>query len=762
MVALRQTNFGAGELSPYMWGRTDSPLYGRGLRRLRDFVLTQQGQAFSRPGTRYLDFTRAGGVLRSRLVPFLVSDTEGYLLEFGEAGFLRVWRNGAVVQSDIPFPIIGEALWQMTWAQSNDVMLLTVAGQPPVTVARTGLTTFTAVWGDSPPTPIAPQWQDVATQARTTVPKLVTTGGSLTAATVASPLREWQWYVSAVIRTAEGRVFETTASLVTLQVDVASSPTGVTSTLSTNRVALGPDRPVTVRRQMGVTDVWAGSIVHRVERYLYYRGRGNLIGYVGETSGDLDFVDVGDTPNYEVPPLLGANPLRVRRASGAFVQDSARAIAYHQQRLLLGGLVLRPSTLLASAQGNQTQFDMWDLPIKGQALEVELASRTRETVRHFLSLQALLTFTDGGVWSQPGALDPTEVNGFAPIAETGCSFLRPLVVQATALYARAKGLGVSALLPSSQAAGLFSYADVSTHAQHLFAAGSSNASELVDWDYQQQPFGLVWAVRRNGQLLTCTFNGEMAGWALHTTPGRVPAAWDRFESVAVVPEGQQDIVYVCCRRDNRFTIERFANRLRGTGVEPADDDAALDCHVRFDHPLSSGTSPLLNASSALEGRDVWLCAVGNNPVGPMRVTAGKVDLAAAGFRLAAANSNPGPSILGGALQNVVGFIGLRYQPELELLDVVSSEARTKQRTVVSVGVGVDESRGLFVGQSPDKLVEWTQRSSASGYVGTIPESQFVVIPVKGGFDRAGRAFIRQTMPLPLAVLEVVREVDFGG
>jgi hypothetical protein len=68
----------------------------------------------------------------------------------------------------------------------------------------------------------------------------------------------------------------------------------------------------------------------------------------------------------------------------------------------------------------------------------------------------------------------------------------------------------------------------------------------------------------------------------------------------------------------------------------------------------------------------------------------------------------------------------------------------------------------MVGQSSDNLVEWTQRTAASGFTGTIPESQLIVIPVKGGYDRGGRCFIRQTAPLPLAVLEVVREVDFGG
>ena len=758
-MALRQTNFSAGELSPYMWGRTDSSLYARGLRRLRDFILTQLGQAFTRPGSKFVAFTRASGAARSRLVPFVISDTEGYLLEFSENGFMRAWKNGALVGSEVAFPIFGEALWQMTWAQQNDVMIITALNYPPITVSRTGLTTFTVAFGNSPPTPIAPQWQDVSTQARTTRPKLVTTGASLFTPSATSPIREWQWYVSAVIRTNEGRVFETTAERVTLQVDTALPSSSATTTLATNRVSLGPDKPVTVRRQTGVADIWAGSIVYRVERYIYYRGRGNLLGYVGESAADLDFVDVGDTPNYEVPPLLGSNPLQVRQFSGALVQDSARAVAYHQQRLLLGGLSLRPATMLASALGNQTQFDMWDLPIKGQALEVELASKTRETLRHFLSLQALLVFSDGGVWSQSGPLDPTELTGFTPIAERGCSFLRPLVVQGQALYAVAKGLGVAALSPSSSAAGLFTYSDVSTHAQHLFAAGSSNASELVDWAYQEHPFGLVWAVRRNGQLLTCSFAGGAAGWSLHTTPGLTATTPDRYESVAVVPEGQEDVVYVCCRRGAAYTIERFANRLRGAGAE---DDAALDCHTRFDHALSLGTSPELSVNSALEGREVWLCATSNNPVGPMVVRSGKVNLADYGFRLAKANSNPGPSIFGGIFQNVVGFIGLRYQPELELLDVVSTESRTKQRTVVSVGIGVDESRGLMVGQSSDNLVEWTQRTAASGFTGTIPESQLIVIPVKGGYDRGGRCFIRQTAPLPLAVLEVVREVDFGG
>ena len=47
-----KNNFSAGELSPTMEGRSDTPLYQQGVRTLLNFLVLPSGGLVRRPGTR--------------------------------------------------------------------------------------------------------------------------------------------------------------------------------------------------------------------------------------------------------------------------------------------------------------------------------------------------------------------------------------------------------------------------------------------------------------------------------------------------------------------------------------------------------------------------------------------------------------------------------------------------------------------------------------------------------------------------------------
>ena len=127
---LRQTSFAAGELDPLMWGRTDSALFRHGLRRLRDFVVTQAGNAMTRPGTVYCG-AAADSTMGSWLLPFVVSDSDGYVIELSWSGAARAWRNGAVVWTGTaPFVVAGvRAPGAVQFPQSGDLMTIANRGR---------------------------------------------------------------------------------------------------------------------------------------------------------------------------------------------------------------------------------------------------------------------------------------------------------------------------------------------------------------------------------------------------------------------------------------------------------------------------------------------------------------------------------------------------------------------------------------------------------------------------------------------------------
>lgn len=742
-MSLRQTSFAAGELDPLMWGRTDLSLFRHGLRRLRDFFVNPAGNAMTRPGTRYCGQAYAN--LPSRLVPFIVSDEDAYVLEFSSGGSIQPWRNGAKVGSPLTMPWSFTPLDELQFVQSGDV--LTICARFAVyELRRTSVSTFTIAamsFGKA-----APQFVALPATTKTTVPGIINTG-NLTVGTATSPVRKWRWWVSTVMRDSNGRTFESAAHEVTETLSPGIGAYG-------GSAALGPDRPVTItRRTSGVGTLWTGSVVYETKGYNWYRGVGDYSGFIGHTTTELDFIDDGTEPDYSLPHPREVNPFIV--PSGI---DYPKTVTYFENRLVFGGTLYRPTTLLMSESDNYTGWQVPAVIVPNQALEVEIAVRKREKMRGLLALQRLLIFTDATVRAMGGStpLTPTTANSVRVISEVGCSVVPPMLAGNRALFVRAKGRGIHFVQPSESDGDSFGSRDISSHAAHFFRedagvggvnnwrhSGQTLTTEVVDWCWQEDPWNLIWMVRADGKLISLQLS-EHAGYSLHATG---PDSGDRFESVCSVPEGGEDVVYLCVQRNGTYNIERFASRVRRGTVA---DDCALDCAIEFTGIVPNGTALISVAGGIPNGRQVWAVAKDNAPIGPVTVFAGKADFTANGFKFPTANNG----------STVTGWVGLLYQPELETLDVVSSDTRTEQKTVEKVAIEVAESAGFSVGQNPDELVPWKQRDATSGYGFPSAASAVAVVNVKGGWDNGARVTLKQTLPLPLTVLGITRKVARGG
>jgi len=83
--------FNGGEIAPEFHGRTDTKKYGTGAKRIENMIVHPEGGAHRRPGTRFVK-----GVIddakKSRLIPFIYSTTQAYILEFSEF-LIRVFAN---------------------------------------------------------------------------------------------------------------------------------------------------------------------------------------------------------------------------------------------------------------------------------------------------------------------------------------------------------------------------------------------------------------------------------------------------------------------------------------------------------------------------------------------------------------------------------------------------------------------------------------------------------------------------------------------
>lgn len=140
-----QPSFTSGELSPSLFARIDLERYYTGLRTCRNFIVLPHGGVVNRPGWRFCDSTK-NHLKKSRLVDFIFSSTQAYILEFGE-GYIRFHARGAMLvypegdpnagqPVEVATPYAESDLPELTFTQSADVMTICHTGHYPRQLKR--------------------------------------------------------------------------------------------------------------------------------------------------------------------------------------------------------------------------------------------------------------------------------------------------------------------------------------------------------------------------------------------------------------------------------------------------------------------------------------------------------------------------------------------------------------------------------------------------------------------------------------------------
>jgi len=134
-----QTNFTAGEVSPYIRGRVDITKYFNGVEKLQNFLVKPQGGISRRSGTRFVEETKDSSKT-SILVRFEFSATQAFVLEFGDQ-YIRFIKDGAqILDGGIPVevvtPYLEAHLKDLSFTQSADVVYITHPLYKPKTLSR--------------------------------------------------------------------------------------------------------------------------------------------------------------------------------------------------------------------------------------------------------------------------------------------------------------------------------------------------------------------------------------------------------------------------------------------------------------------------------------------------------------------------------------------------------------------------------------------------------------------------------------------------
>lgn len=277
-------------------------------------------------------------------------------------------------------------------------------------------------------------------------------------------------------------------------------------------------------------------------------------------------------------------------------------VAFHQDRLVIGGSRDLPNRLWFSKSGDLFNFDLGE-GLDDEAIEFAILSDQVNAIRGIFSGRHLQVFTSGAEWQVTGdPLTPAsvQISRQTRIGSVIDRYIPPTNVDGATLFiARNKQEVQEFLYTDLEQA--YQSSDLALLSRHII-------EDPIDMDYDSRR-RLLFLVRGDGQFATLTvFRAEqVAAWSLHDTQGSV-------KSVAVVG----DDVFMLVQRGSDYFVEQLDDELNldsaltgevgtpatlWTGLDHLDGDVVsivADGEVVEPQTLVSGQVILTEAASKVE------------------------------------------------------------------------------------------------------------------------------------------------------------------
>jgi len=658
-------------------------------------------------------------------------------------------------------------IFQLSYAQSSDVLTVVHPSFPPREIRRLGATNWTIV--------------DI-----TFAPSVSAPTGVSVSATTGSGSETYKYVVTAL----ESDILEES---------VASSEVSVTNDLSTS-----PNKN---------TVTW--SAVSGAVRYNVYKDNNGVHGYIGQTP-DLTF----DDDNIEAD-VLTSPPENQTPFNGTDKYPST--VSYHDQRRVFGSTNNNPQTTWMSRAGSGANLSKSIPSQDNDAIQFSLDSRQFNRIRHFIPLDDLLIFTSATEWKlftqNSDALTPTTI-ATRPQSYVGCGERMPIIAGDAVLFVADQGGHVYDMNYTFET-DKYKPRDISIVAPHLF-----DGFTISDWDFTSVPYPIAWMARDDGKLIGLTYlsgqKPDILGWHQHTTDGN-------FESTCVIPESNgEKMLYVIVQRRINGVNRRFVERMHSRIFSDIRDAFHVDSGLSYDDPKditgATTANPVVITSAShgfSDGDVVQITDVGGlgNDTGMTELNGNRYTVSSATtntFALqdtAATPANVNGSaytayVSGGkarkeittvtGLHHLVGesvtiladgsvmpsqtvssagtvvlsqgagriHIGLSFMSDLRSLPLVWSQIEAvgqgRFKSPTKVYLRVDKARGIFAGPDFDHLREYAQRTSEVYGAPTEMVSDEIEIQLDSSWSRGGQISVRQSDPTPITILSMSWKGEVGA
>jgi hypothetical protein len=227
------------------------------------------------------------------------------------------------------------------------------------------------------------------------------------------------------------------------------------------------------------------------------------------------------------------------------VRGYPATVAFHQDRLVIGGSRDMPNRLWFSKSGDLFNFDL-GTGLDDESIEFAILSDQVNAIRGIFSGRHLQVFTSGAEWMVTGdPLTPTSVqlNRQTRVGSRTDRYIPPVTVDGATMFVARNGHEIREFL----------YTDIEQayQATDLALVSRHVLGKPVDQDFDPLR-RLLFIVREDGKFATLTIYRaeQVAAWTLHDTQGAV-------RSVSVVG----DEVYLLVERSGHYFIELFDDTL---------------------------------------------------------------------------------------------------------------------------------------------------------------------------------------------------------
>lgn len=679
---ISQVSFARGEFCPPLYMRTDLEQYSIGLEILKNGFVHQEGCVSNRFGLEFVGEVKNSSK-KTRLIPFTFNTEQTYIIEAGEFYFRFIQDGGFIVYPDdyeneslrgeiveIETPYKAQDLQHLKFAQSADILTITHLDYAPKELARLDHHKWTLT--------------DIVFEPSIDAPKNIKASWS---GATSSNTRSYTYLVSAVD-----------------QDTLEESKSSETVTVTGHREAYW-----TTSEYMTIS--W--DAVKDASEYNVYRSVNGIYGYVG-TSKTTSFTDDNIEPDLSETAPIQKNPFK----DG----NNPSCCAYYQQRKIYANTLNNPQTLYASQSATSNNFNSSRPLIASDAVDVPLADREVNEIMHLIPFKDLIALTSNSEYKINGADGKFEANPM-PVAiiqsSYGSSHVQPVVSGSMVLFVEAGG-AVIRELGYDYLSDKYDGDELSLYASHLF-----EGKEIIYIAYAKAPYRIVFVVFNDGSMATLTYNKKqkLCGWGRQETDGK-------FESVAVVREGREDVAYFVIERVVDDQKVKYIERTKSRIINNAKKGFLVDCGLsaHFETPTKN-----ISGLYHLRSREVIALADGGVIENLQVSSDGKVEL---------------PH----KINDLV--IGLPYEFEFKTLGIEGENTHGLQKQVSTVTINVLNSREDFfvVGNQghQTQLARSIKSVNDSGYLYSGKKD---VTPLNTPTDRA-TIHIKQKYPLPITISAV--------